>query len=576
MAYIGHEFYYDGTRATFFAYLCTALVNMGWELHDDIDADTKVFKSNGESGNELYGYLYLDAGTSTYIQFGVYQYWNNATHAGVRPKWPGNTEASSRIDTFYSNVPALIAGDKDIIVVLASSKNQGAVHGFVCGHVPRTGVVTSAHGTAGTAGTLTVASTAGLGKGLHLQIVSSEGYADNIAIMDVINSSTVIVDKLAINYGTGSKIGAPASVFGISMGPSYYSYFYPTAAWGDIGTAGTSTVYYPYYSYAPITAILFNEQATVLSKIAVSNAQATLWPGTVLGFLGDGFRQGISTNDWDVMVGNNDGGFSTAGTGSFGTASSSWSVFSPQPHDGGFESWDDAYTPTYWSIGGGTAGSIARESTTKKVGTYSAKIVRSGTNKELGQTITTYDGETIAWWVGKTVSIGAWVYCTTASGCRLTIWDGAAEIAEAIHPGGGWQFLIGTITVSEDANNINIYCTVILDCTAYFDSVSIVEGSAYWDGTNGLSPYINIIKDTTQSWGTNAQVGRFCVITGGSGTAAGSIKKITGNDATSLTLDSNWKITPLSGVTYILTDVVRRYSVYNQGNILITSTAPPS
>lgn len=153
--------------------------------------------------------------------------------------------------------------------------------------------------------------------------------------------------------------------------------------------------------------------------------------------------------------------------------------------DGGFESWVNANTPSYWAIAG-AGGSITRETTTKKTGTYSVKIVRNGANKEVGRTITADGGQAIAWWVGKVVTIGAWVYCTTASGCRLTIWDGASAAYHAMHGGSGWEYLVSTITVGAGANNINLYCTVVVDCTAYYDTLTGVMGAAVHDGVNGL------------------------------------------------------------------------------------------
>lgn len=415
MAYIGHEFYYDGTRATFFGYICTALINMGWELHDNISSTVKVYRSNGESGNEPYGYLWIDAGTSSYIQFCIYQHWDNSAHSGVRPRWAGNAPTACRINNFYTQLPAIIAGDKNLVVVLASSKNQGAIHGFFCGHACRVGVIVNAQGTAGTAGTLTVATTAGLGIGMKLQILSPEGYTDNVHITDIVDSSTVIVNKLAVNYGTGSKIGSPASVFGVSMGPSYYYNFYPVSGWGDSGTSGTSSMYYTIGQVSSYlnSSILFNEQQAVLARYIVGYFAATV-PGVLVGFVSENHLQGISTNDWDAVVANNDGSFATAVASQWGTASSN-----------------------------GSAGSAV-----------------------------------------------------------------------------------------------------------FFDS--------------------------GKAWNADELSGKFCVITGGSGTAAGVIKKITGNDATSFVVDSNWVVPPVSGSTYILVDVVRRYMIYNLGNNLLTSTAPPS
>lgn len=96
-------------------------------------------------------------------------------------------------------------------------------------------------------------------------------------------------------------------------------------------------------------------------------------------------------------------------------------------------------------------------------------------------------------------------------------------------------------------------------------------GTASSAGTDSLI-------DSSKSWGTDELVGKFCVITGGSGTAAGGVKKITGNDATSFTADSNWKIQPVSGSIYMLSDFARRMVPNVIGSYtmcLITSTKYP-
>lgn len=397
MAYYGYEFYYNGTRATFWGYMQVALINMGWELHDDISATVKVYRSNGESGNEPYGYVWFDAGTSTYIQICAYQYWDNSTHSGVRPRYTANTSSQCRITAFSATAPALMAGDKDL--VLMYSYYTGAANSLMFGHVSdRIGLVCSAHGTAGTAGTLTVASTAGIGVGQRLQMIGDDGYAENLYVSEIVDSSTILVNNLSRNYGTGSKIGAPASTFGLTNGPTYHGSWYPVSAWGDTGTAGTSTLSYSTYGVVLqyFLTLLFNEVKYVPSRGFIANIAATA-PGAVYGSISDKFLMTTVTTENDVIVANNDGSLSTAGTGSFGTAAS-----------------------------GGNA-------------------------------------------------------------------------------------------------------TLI---------------------------------DSSKSWGADEMVGKFCVITGGSGTAAGGVKKITGNDSTSLTMDSNWYIKPVSGSIYILADLVARGKPY--------------
>jgi hypothetical protein len=287
------------------------------------------------------------------------------------------------------------------------------------GHVVRLNkTIINVDGTAGTAGTLTVATTSGLGVGARYQILSEDGYCDNIVIVNLSDSSTIIVNKLARNYGTGSKIGQPASTFGLTNGVSTpLGYWYPVSAWGDVGTAGTSTISHglmPLTSPGLYNYLFFNEQKYLLTPTTVSYLSTTFPSGYIMGHLGNYHLFGYLAADSDVMVANNDGSFSSTGTGLLGTASSA-----------------------------GTASLI----------------------------------------------------------------------------------------------------------------------------------------DSSKAWGTNELIGKFCVITGGSGTAAGGVKKITGNDATSFIADSNWGIMPVSGAIYIVADDVRRgfqNQLYNAVYVLITSTMPPA
>jgi len=85
------------------------------------------------------------------------------------------------------------------------------------------------------------------------------------------------------------------------------------------------------------------------------------------------------------------------------------------------------------------------------------------------------------------------------------------------------------------------------------------------------------LVDTTQSWTTDALIGKFIVITSGAG--VGQIRKITDNDPTSVTVET-WATTPDATSDYKICD--RAFRVI--GSILssmkslheITETAIPS
>ena len=210
MSYKCYEFTNTAaTRAAFFAAIQAFLVAIGWTLHDAIDADTVVYKSAGESGNEPTGYIWIDAGTSTYIQFCAYQWWNSATHAGLRPQYAVNNYSSQIASTYCASAatPCIFAGDKDFVIItnnLASGSNTQA--GVCFGHIPGRfdPTLAKAMGTAGTTGTLLVSSTSNLGVGKVIQICGESGEGcDKLTISAIPNSTNIVVSALPRNYGTG-------------------------------------------------------------------------------------------------------------------------------------------------------------------------------------------------------------------------------------------------------------------------------------------------------------------------------------------------------------------------------------
>ncbi len=312
MSYIGYEFYYDGTRATFWGYMQTAMINMGWELHDNISATVKVYKSNGESGNEHYGYVWIDAGTSTLIAFAFYQYWNSTSHTGVRQRLAGGSSTWSQLTgaTFQTTYPGMIVGNKDIVFI---TPNIGifntAQYGIIFGHIPVRfdNNITNAQGTAGTAGTITIASSAGMGVGKRIQIVGDEG-CDSLIITASPDATTRKLIALPRNYGTGAVIGAPASTFGCGHVTS--AYWYPVSMWGDAGTTVGTTYLNALGISAPALAslVFFNEGKYYLTPIFLNNISATT-PGQAVGSLGSNFLYGLTPAVMDMMILNNDGSF---------------------------------------------------------------------------------------------------------------------------------------------------------------------------------------------------------------------------------------------------------------------------
>ena len=138
--------------------------------------------------------------------------------------------------------------------------------------------------------------------------------------------------------------------------------------------------------------------------------------------------------------------------------------------------------PTGWTFGG-TGATVAREEGTVKVGTYSAKLTRNGAdcymyNSDAGTG--TIFGQTIAYWKGRTVTMGCWVWASVAGRAKITISDAIAPLSSSYHTGSStWEFLSVTLTVSQSASGLYCYPAIDTgDTTAYFDGAFVTDDAA--------------------------------------------------------------------------------------------------
>lgn len=147
-----------------------------------------------------------------------------------------------------------------------------------------------------------------------------------------------------------------------------------------------------------------------------------------------------------------------------------------------FENWSagTATAPDGWTILSSGSSSVAREASIIKIGTYSASIVLSGgVYIFLTQEIHVTKG--IAYWKGRTLTFGCWVYATVAAKTRIQIGDGVDNSYSSYHPGdSAWHFLTITHTVNSSATTVIVACRLgdNGDGTAYFDGAICVEGES--------------------------------------------------------------------------------------------------
>ena len=150
--------------------------------------------------------------------------------------------------------------------------------------------------------------------------------------------------------------------------------------------------------------------------------------------------------------------------------------------NGDFENWTagTAVAPDGWTILSSGSSAVAREASIIKMGIYSAKIVLSGgTYIFLTQEIHATKG--IAYWKGRTLTLGCWVYATVANITRIQIGDGVDNSYSSYHPGDSqWHFLTVNHTVNSSATTVQIVGRLGDNGggTAYFDGAMCVEGES--------------------------------------------------------------------------------------------------
>jgi hypothetical protein len=109
----------------------TAIVAMGWTLHDTVAATDRVYYSQGESGAKTKEYIRVKVNSNN-IEFYAYLFWDAATNTGYGQAY---SSASYIYITWSSSTKWVISGDKDIVVICKVGASAGADFMFF-GHLP--------------------------------------------------------------------------------------------------------------------------------------------------------------------------------------------------------------------------------------------------------------------------------------------------------------------------------------------------------------------------------------------------------------------------------------------------------
>lgn len=148
--------------------------------------------------------------------------------------------------------------------------------------------------------------------------------------------------------------------------------------------------------------------------------------------------------------------------------------------NGGMELWSagDTSAPDNWTFdGNGAASNVSKESSIKQQGSFSAKLT-SGTGSLDYAAIkyTIASAFDVSLWVGKTITVSAWVWADTAMSACISIQDGVSWSADYHTGDSTWQYLSFSYTVLSGATGINVYCASNANAgaaTAYFDECYI-------------------------------------------------------------------------------------------------------
>lgn len=233
---------YCANRSGALTEIWSIIEGMGWQLHDNRDANSyRVYRSNGESGNEIYQYIRVDWGTANRIGTIGYYYWDNSNQIGTGASCNG-----TKLDTIVTAETGMylwIYGDKNIVIIhtKVGATYYTTMWGFVTKKIFDTKTKLTQDATSGTNRTITVETTSGFVAGREYQIIGANAEGrDTVTVTSITNSTQMIIANLPRNYSVGSIIGEnPCSFFAGLY--DYSSYLFTTNPSNAVGTGNASS-----------------------------------------------------------------------------------------------------------------------------------------------------------------------------------------------------------------------------------------------------------------------------------------------------------------------------------------------
>jgi len=166
------------------------------------------------------------------------------------------------------------------------------------------------------------------------------------------------------------------------------------------------------------------------------------------------------------------------------------------PTNPSFELWTagDTQPPDGWTLLYG--GTMNKESSLVKIGTYSAKYIKADAGVvTIAQSIHIAKG--INYWKGKVVTFGIWIWASQANKALPVIDDGPTYTQGSTHPGdSAWHFMVVSHTVSSSATQVQLKIDNNGEATFYIDGAVAVEGTYPYDGFLSLG-YLQCGSEST-------------------------------------------------------------------------------
>jgi hypothetical protein len=157
--------------------------------------------------------------------------------------------------------------------------------------------------------------------------------------------------------------------------------------------------------------------------------------------------------------------------------------------DGSFDSWSAGtnQAPDAWTLSG--TGASTAQSTTKRIGSYSATLTAGSDEGKLTQVVANSLD-----YANNKLTLTAWVKCSTANSARIFVNDGTANYS-GYHTGGGqWEVLSVTKSLSPSPTSVSIGVAVAAGKSAQFDGVMLASGENAW----GYTPSIEVLEGATR------------------------------------------------------------------------------